>query len=236
MIMLYSMPTNIIPFLVLGISTILFGLRGLYVYSVRKSPLSFYYGMISFLIGISQLLYSLPYFFTRTESVLKFTTISGDMFYYAAILVSAKLIWYLGFHKKISANIILVPYYITIAGCIIATYVSWPTTHYEVVNNQAYFPTSSLASWFFALMSSAFVFVGIITLRQLRVVNTKNQKFKLFLIGAAFLLGGLVAIYNFLFSQGSNTNSVGTLGYIIIATVLFAGVFVVSRSALRQQD
>lgn len=54
--MLYPLPTNIIPFFVLGLSILLFGIRGIYLYEKQKTPLILYYGAGAILGGISALL------------------------------------------------------------------------------------------------------------------------------------------------------------------------------------
>lgn len=229
--MFYPLPTNIIPFFILGISASLFGLRGLYLYNKRKSPLSFYFGLGALLVGLSTLFYSVPFFFTQDEATLKVLSNIGDQLYFLSILVMARLIWYLGFNKQISFSWVLTPYLLLVIGCNIAIFASWLSIHYEFNANQVYYPVSMVASWFFAAMSSAFVFVGILTMKQARTLKDLRQKIRLNSIGLAFLLGGLIAIYNYLFLQGSNSNSIGTLGYISIAIVLFMGIFIISRKS-----
>ena len=232
--MINQLPTNIIPFFVLGLSVTVFGLRSLYLYYVKKLPLSFYIGLGALLIGVSDLFYSVPFFFTYSNDVLKITALVGDLLYYGSIIVMARLIWYLGFNKKISFNWVLLPYLSLIIGALISTFVSWSVIVYEVVDNQAYFSVSTTTSWFLAAMSTAFVFVGIIFIRQARLLNIPKQKRRLYIIGLAFLLGGIIAIYNYLLLQGNNSNSIGAIGYIVVGSVLFFGIFVISRKKVQK--
>ena len=225
----YPLPTNIIPFLFMGVSVSLFGIRGLYLYRRRKSPLSFYYGLGALFIGISCLFYSVPFFFTHNEQYLKIWTSVGDQFYFISILAMTRLIWYLGFNKQISFNWILIPYLLLIISCNLAVLYSWSSVHYEFNADHVIYPVSQLASWFFAAMSTAYVFVGILTFKQARTFNNLRQKIRLNSIGLAFFLGGIIAIYNYLFMQGSNNSSLGIFGYILIASVLFIGLFIISR-------
>lgn len=227
--MLYPLPSNVIPFLILGISATLFGIRGLYFYNRRKSPLSLYYSLGVIFIGISNIIYAVPFLFTRDEQTLQIWTSVGDQFYFLSILIMARLIWYLGFNKKIHFNWIFIPYFILIVGCNLAVYYSWTSVQFQYVGNSVIYPVSQVASWFFAAMSSAYVFVGFLTIKQARSIQDLRQKIRLNSIGIAFLLGGLIAIYNYLFLQGTNTGSVGTVGYIGISVILFVGIFIISR-------
>jgi len=227
--MLYALPVNVIPFFVLGLSILLFGIRGIYLYTKQKTPLIFYFGVSAALGGVSALMYSVPFIFTHDVTALKITTLIGDLFYFATTLVMARLIWYLGFNKKIAFGWVLTPYLIAIIGAFVASIVYLPTIHYEFIDNTVLYPVPLVASWFFAAMSSAYVFVGLLTLRSARVVQISKQRIRLYLIGSAFLLGGIFVIANFLFFQGSNTNVLSTIGYIIVAIILFIGIFVIAR-------
>ena len=174
--MINQLPTNIIPFFILGISVTFFGLRSLYLYYIKRLPLSFYLGLGALLIGVSDLFYSVPFFFTYNSSLLKITAFIGDLLYYVSILIMARLIWYLGLNKKISFYWVLTPYLILITGAVVSTLTSWSTIVYQVVDNQAYFPVSTITSWFIAAMSTAFVFVGIIIVKQARLLKIPKQK------------------------------------------------------------
>ena len=226
---IYPLPTNIIPFFVLGLSILLFGIRGIYLYKKQKTPLILYYGAGAILGGISALLYSLPFLFTQNEEYLKLTTIVGDIFYFGSILVMVRLIWYMGLNKKISFLWILLPYLAMIFGAFISTLVAFPDIHYSFANDGVHYPVPVIASWFFAAMSSAYVFVGILTLKHTRSISDHKQRMRLLLIGLSFLVGGVFAIYNFLFSQGSNSNLISMVGYLIAAIILFIGIFIISR-------
>lgn len=227
--MIYALPGNIIPFFVLGVSITLFGVRGLYLYSKQKTPLIFYYGIGALLGGISALTYSVPFIFTHNELNLKAITIVGDLLYYFTIIVMARIIWYLGFNKRIAFGWVVTPYIITILGAMLATAYYWSSLHYTFLASSVDYPVPLVASWFFAAMSTAFVFVGFLTLQQARSIKSSKQRVRLFLIGSAFLLGGIAAISNFLLTQGSNTKAFSTIGYVVVALVLFAGIFLISR-------
>lgn len=229
--MFYPLPTNIIPFFILGLSILLFGIRGIYLYINQKTPLILYYSTGAVLGGISALMYSVPFLFTQNEDYLKLTTIAGDIFYYGSILVMVRLIWYLGFNKKIAFIWILLPYLIMIVGAFVGTLVAFPEIHYSFSDGSVHYPVPVIASWLFAAMSSAYVFVGFITIRQARAIKDLRQKIRLNSIGIASLLGGLVAIYNYLFLQVTNTGSIGAVGYIGIAIILFVGIFIISRKS-----
>ncbi len=227
--MLYSMPTNVISFFVLGVSILLFGLRGLFLYRKQKTPLIFYYGLGATLAGLSALLYSVPFVFTHNVDALKLTTLAGDLLYFLTIVVMTRLIWYLGFNKKINYYWVFVPYFITIVGATWASLVYLPTTNYEFIGNTVVYPVPLVASWFFAAMSTAYIFVGILTLYHAKTIKASKHRVRLYLIGLSFLIGGIAAVINFLAFQGSNNSSLNILAYVITALVLFVGIFAISR-------
>lgn len=200
------------------------------MYSKQKTPLIFYFGLGALLGGLSALSYSVPFVFTHTESVLKLTTLVGDVLYYGSIIVMTRIIWYLGFNKGIAYVWVLTPYLAMITGAMIASLVYMPTVHYIFTANHVDYPVPLVASWFFAAMSTAYIFVGFLTLRQSRLIKVPKQRLRLLLIGLAFLIGGIFAVMNFLFSQGSNNSIFGVVGYAAVASILFVGIFVISRS------
>jgi hypothetical protein len=234
--MLYPLPTNALPFLILGIVATTLGLRGLFFYKKSKLPLSLYYSLAIFLIGLSTLWYSVPFVFTRSSEALKVAINIGDMFYYASILVAVRIVWYLGFNKKISFLWLLVPYLLIIIACEIAIINSWGSIQYQFYADSAYFPVDPLASKLFAAMSSAYIFVGYLTIRQAHAIKDLRQKIRLNSIGLGFLAGGIVAIYNYLFLQGNSSGSVVMIGYIAIAAILFTGIFIVSRKKISSKS
>lgn len=200
------------------------------MYSKQKTPLIFYFGLGALLGGLSALSYSVPFVFTHTESVLKMTTLVGDVLYYGSIIVMTRIIWYLGFNKGIAYGWVLAPYLAMIAGAMIASLIYMPTIHYVFTGGHVEYPVPLVASWFFAAMSTAYIFVGFLTLRQSRLIKVSKQRLRLLLIGLAFLVGGVFAVMNFLFTQGSNNTLIGIVGYAIVALFLFVGIFVISRS------
>ncbi len=200
------------------------------MYSKQKTPLIFYFGLGALLGGLSALSYSVPFVFTHTESVLKMTTLVGDVLYYGSIIVMTRIIWYLGFNKGIAYGWVLAPYLAMIAGAMIASLIYMPTIHYVFTGGHVEYPVPLVASWFFAAMSSAFVFVGLLTIFSARHITVATQRVRLYLIGSAFLVGGVLAIINFLFSHGSNTSLFGIAGYVIVALTLFVGIFIISRN------
>lgn len=230
--MLYPLPTNALPFLILGVVATTLGLRGLFFYKKSKLPLSLYYSLAIFLIGLSTLWYSVPFVFTQSSELLKIATNIGDIFYYASILVAVRIIWYLGFNKKISFLWLFIPYFLIIVACEFAIINSWSSIQYQFYADSAYFPVDPLASKLFAAMSSVYIFVGYLTIRQGYAIKDLRQKIRLNSIGLGFLAGGIVAIYNYLFLQGSSSGSVVMIGYIAIAAILFTGIFIVSRKKI----
>lgn len=223
------MPTNVISFFVLGVSIFLFGVRGMYLYRKQKTPLIFYYGLGAIVAGLSALMYSVPFVFTHNVATLKITTLAGDLLYYFAIIVMTRLIWYLGFNKKISYHWVLIPYLLAIIGAFWASLVYLPTIHYEFVGHIVVYPVPLVASWFFAAMSTAYIFVGLLTLYHAKTIKASKQRARLYLIGLSFLVGGIAAVINFLVFQGSNNGSLNILAYIVTALILFIGIFAISR-------
>ena len=223
------MPYNVIPFFLIGLSALFFGLRGYTHYRKTRTPLSFYFGISGILAGISGISYALPFIFTYDVFTLKIMTLVGDFFYYGAILVEVRIIWYLGLKKKISFYWLLGPMLVIQVFNIVVTAITLPNIKYEIVNNFVTFPVAPLASWVFALISTSFVMVGYLTIKEAYGIKEKSQRIRMYMIGSVFGLGGVTAIYNYVFLQGDSDTTAPFIGYSLAALALFVGVFFISR-------
>lgn len=222
--MLNPMPYNVVPFFLIGLSALFFGARGYARYRKTRTPLSYYFGVSGILAGLSAISYSLPFVFTYEELPLKVMTVVGDLFYYGAIIVTVRYTWYLGLNKSIGFTWLLIPLLGLIGINIILTIITIPDINYEVVNNVAHFPVAKVPSLLFAFLSISFVLMGYFTLRHARAIKESKQRFRLYIIGSVFTIGGISAIYNYLIVQGNNTSSAPVIGYSLAAIMLFAGV------------
>lgn len=225
--MLYPMPPNVIPFLLVGVSTLFFGIKSLLLFRKSHNSLSLYFGLTGIFIGIGTLLNSLPYIFTNQEFPLKICIVIADSFLYAAVLLQTRLIWYYN-NKKYSYLWYFVPVFvliIIIEGLYIITF---SQNSFTYVNNFAYVPVNPFVGWLSALACLTFVVTGIYTVLRANDIGYSHQRIRLYVLGFAFMLGGIIASYNYAALQGVN-NSYSIIGYTVAAVLLLIAVFAISR-------
>lgn len=231
--MLYPLPSNVIPSLLIGLSGVFFGVRGLLHYRKVRAPLTLYYSLAGLFVGVASLFYSVPFVFTQSDLSLKVLTLTGDLFYYATAVVSGRIIWYIGFKKKISFGWVLIPTLLLCIATMVVFIQSLQNVEYRVVNGLADYPIPPIPSLFFATVTLLFILVGYLTVKEAKGLEIRRQRYRLYSIGLAFSIGGIFAIYNYLFHQGNNSSLISIVGYIVAALTLFLGVLFVSRRKLR---
>ncbi len=231
--MLNTLPTNVIPSFLIGLSSVFFGIRGLLHYRRLRSPLSLYYSLCALFVGISALFYSLPFVFTQADVPLKTTTIIGDLFYYATAVMCGRIIWYLGLKKRVAFGWVLAPILAICTFSLIVFVVDIQQLTYQVVDGLADYPIPPFSSWLMAFITLLIIIVAVLTIIQAKVIEDARQRYRLYSIGIAFGLGGIFAIINFLFFQGNNSSPISIIGYIVAASILFFGLVFVSRRSSR---
>lgn len=227
--MLYSLPSNVIPFFLIAVAGLFFGIRGLISYRRVHSPLTLYYATSGVLIGLSNLFYSVPFIFTQEEAMLKASILIGDLFFYLVIMVQLKIIWYLTLANRVKFIWLALPVAALAIASTLSSIISLPNIDYYVVNNKAHFPASTLTSRLAALLSVILVVQGAITIIKALSVEDKKARIRMFIIGITFGFGGVIAVYNFLSSAGNTTGSITIYGYSLLAIILIAGILVLSR-------
>lgn len=225
--MFYPMPPNVIPFLLVGVSTLFFGIKALLYYRKSHNSLSLYFGITGILIGIGTLLNSLPYIFTNQEFALKVCIVIADSFLYAAIIVQTRLHWYYN-EKNISYLWYLLPVLSLIIVIEIIIFITFPQNSFTYVNNIAYVPVNPIVGWLSAIACLMFVETGILTTVRAKNINQNRQRFRMYFLGFAFMLGGIIASYNYAALQGVNNNYT-IIGYSVAALLLLTAVFAISR-------
>lgn len=114
-------------------------------------------------------------------------------------------------------------------AAVIASVVNFSNINYYVVGNQAHFPVDQLTAWIAGGLSIFLIIQGLITVIKAREVDGGKAKVRLLVIGWTFALGGVLAVYNYLSSGGSNTSNVVIYGYCVLAVMLMGTILFVSR-------
>jgi len=221
------MPPNVIPYLLVGVSTLFFGIKALFLFRKSHNSLSLYFGLIGILIGIGTLLNSLPYVFTNQEFPLKVCIVIADSFLYAAIIVQTRLHWYFN-NKKISYLWYIIPTLVLITVIEIIILITFSQNSFTYINNIAYVPVNPLVGWLSAIACLAFVETGILTTLHAKKINHTPQRYRMYFLGFAFMLGGIMASYNYAALHGVNDNYT-IIGYSVAAALLLIAIFVMSR-------
>ena len=224
-----SFPSNVIGIFILGLTGLVLGIRGLVHYKQVKSPLTLYFGLAGLLFGISAILYSLPFALTDSEILLKIGVTLADVFYYAGIVATMKILWYLLFKKSFAFIWLLIPTLVLAMIGFVADLMLRIKSDYYVANNIATYPINSLSLKILALLSLSILVVGFLTLREARSLTDHRQKIRLSTIGALFFFGAFVVEYNFMFLQGSNNSPTSLIGYGVLIIGFFIGILFVRK-------
>lgn len=225
----YPLPSNVIPFFLVGVSGLFFGIRGLLSYRRIRSPLTLYYALSGLFIGFSNLLYSLPFCFTHNSVILQSLALIGDISFYAAILLQVKIIWYLSLVNRVKFFWLAIPVAVLSLIAVVASIVNFSSIEYYVVDNQAHFPVDRFTAWIASGLSIFLIIQGLLTVIKAREIDGGKAKVRLLVIGWTFTLGGVLAVYNYLSSGGSNTSNVVIYGYCVLAVMLMATILFISR-------
>ncbi len=225
------MPSNVLPLFFLALGSLALGLRGIMRYRSLKSPLIMYYSLAAILIGAAALVYSLPFTFFDDSRSLKIAITIGDVLYYVGILMVVKIIWYLRLkQRKVPFLIVAVPVGLVAGFSFLIDLFYRQDQIYGVFNNVATYPTSPVALSLLALLSSSIIICGFLTITEGVKINDKRQRWRLFSIGTMMLLGGIVAVNNFLFLQGTNNNTASLVGYAMVFWLFLSGLLFVRKS------
>lgn len=226
------MPPNVIPYLLIGVATVFFGIKAIIYYKKSRNTISLYFGISGILIGIGTLFNSVPYVFTNQENALKICILIGDSFLYASILVQTRLHWYYN-NQNTPFWVYFAPVFALIAFIEVVYVVTLPANSFTYVNNIAYVPVNPVVAWLSAAACLMFVATGLQTVVRAARLNSGRLKIRLFIIGLAFILGGLIASYNYAILQGVN-NDFTIVGYTAAVGLLLIAVLVLTRKKFQK--
>lgn len=228
--MTITIPSNVIPLLILPIALLVLGVRSLLRYRQVNSPLIYNYALTATLAGLSSLFYSFPFLISQNELWLKIAVTVGDILYYAAAISMLKIVWYLGVRQRFSFKWLFWPALILSIISLILDVLYRIDIFFGVVDNIAIYPIAPTTLKILAFLTLAYVIGGALTIREAYTISDKRQRLRLLSIGGMILLGGFIAIYNFLFLQGSNASSTSLVGYLVVTLLFFAGLFIIKRA------
>ncbi|MDQ5943596.1 MAG: hypothetical protein QG675_364 [Patescibacteria group bacterium] len=215
---MFTIPSNILPILFIGILAILFGVKSLMYYKKLRSPLFGYFGWSTILFGLSSVFLALAYTLDPSSTaLLKSLVTVSNILYIIALFVMYRIIWYLGFKKSISYLWMFIPVFILSSISLILDLVNRIGANYYLSENIAYYSASTISTYILAVLSLSIAVVGVLTIKEALEVNEKIQRTRIIVIGMMFLLSGLVVEYNFLFNNEEN----------IALNTLFASMIVV---------
>lgn len=225
-----TVPTNIIPLLILSVAILALGLRSLARYTQVKSPLIFYYAVTAVMAGFSALFYSLPFVISQNQLWLKIAVTIADVLYYAAALMMVRIIWYLSLRQRLSFYWLFVPVFIISLVSFMADIINRQTAVFGVENNIALDPIAPLSLQLLSIVTLTYIIGGALTIKEALSVSDTRQRLRLLSIGGMIFLGGLLAEYNFLFLHGTNASDLSLFGYIVVSLLFFAGLLVLRKS------
>ncbi len=220
-----KVPTNTLPIFAIGVVAILFGIRSLMYFNKTRSSLFRYFGWGTILFGMSSLFLVLPYTLAPNSMIIKILVTVSNVLYIAALFIMFRIIWYLGFKKRISYYWMFWPVLILSVASLTIDLIKRANTEYYLASNIAYYSSHVASTHILALLSLSIVVVGVLTIKQANGITGAIQRNRIKVIGVMFLLAGLIVEYNFLFNRVENsilnTAVALTIDVILLAILIF---------------
>lgn len=221
--MLYSLPSNVVPWLVGGLVITLLGLRGLQNYRKLHNPLSLFFAFSGFTAGLAFLLWSVPFAFTTNLTHLAYANIIGDLFLYIFLVIQAALVHYLTLKNKLPRGIFLAPF-------IIIAIVGWLShcygyLHYGVtiVNGNFEYTLPVIASIAQLILLINVFIVGLVLLKRISQQSNSRAKGAVVGIAVLYIFSGIGGSLNVITSGTPNQGIVVfsyLMGFILFVVLL----------------
>lgn len=217
-----QVPFNSLSWSVGSLAVLLFGYRSWLSWRQTGSQLSKYFGWFGFVLGTSLGFAALPAYFSTDGATLRTYFVLGDSLLYAALLIQARIMWFIGLKHKIAFGWILAP-------ALVASAVSWVAellgTSVNYSSDFLHFQYPQLSSWIIAAMLVGIILPGgIFFIREgLRAGSVHvSSTFKAVSIGLAYLLIGGSSAYNYAFHRGADTLESTTVNLVLFVFMIAA--------------
>lgn len=223
-------PLNAVSWGVGSVCVMVFALKSFYRHRKLQIAVSYYFGWFGLLVSIAMAGYSFPAFFSQNIDLLRTFYTAGDGVLYLALLVQARMLWFLALRSQIAFLLIGVP--VAIVGG-----VSWLIeargAALSIQDNFMYFVTPRLSSllqgW---LLLALLLPTGYYFIREgLNQIEPK-AKAKSIAVGLAYLIVGANSSFNNFANSGLESPSTSIQNIVIFLVLLVATLWPSAKKSI----
>lgn len=234
--MITPIPFNTIVWGIGSIGLLLFGYRNWTVYLQSNNYLNRYFALFGLVLGVSLGFTAFPLVFSHNMDTVRPYFLAGDLLLYGAILVQARIMWYIGLKHRVAFSTIITP---AIAASLLSWGIEVQRAQLSLESNFVHYHYPTLSSWIiaallaFIILPAGFFFIrrGIAERKRAPGAAVKSVA-----IGTAYLLIGGGSAYNYAFNHGADTLSASSINFIfylvLIAVVVVPPVRKATHSAM----
>lgn len=231
-----NIPSNLIIWVVGSVVTATFGTRAYLNYRRINSPLSKYFSITGYLVGLAWMLWVLPFvIFNLDEPTGRYSSLIlislGDAFLFMAMFTQSYIYWYLALQSTVKYVYIAIPAaFIAIVGLVSSVHAGFSSLDLPaIIDGKAVFPSTS-GSHVSQLILIVFVFlIGIELLKRAARQEGRKSKSGSIAISLLYICVGLAGSVNILSSsEATNTSPIVIVLY-GIGMAAFTLIFLVFR-------
>jgi len=230
-----SLPSNAWPWLIGFPIFALFGWRALSRYRNLHSPLSKYFAISGFAAATAFFFWSVPFLFTRNETILIVVNIIGDGFLYFMLALQAVIVHYLTLKQKIPEIAVIIPVILWAFAGWVTHVVGYLVNGVSVINNVVEYQLPFLADIFQIVLLVNVLLLGVTLLIKIKEQTDTRGRVGLLGVGILYVLSGLAGAANVILSGNSNEASI-SFGLYAGGFLLFIVILLLARTSKSRGD
>lgn len=208
-------PTNIIPYFLAALATLVVGIRSTQNYRRLGSPLSRHFAVSGFLASAGLFLYSVPFVVVDNQAFLRTTIILGRLCLDIVAYYQIYLIWYLTSLRKIRLRWLVLPLIaIAVPGFITQAY-HFAHSFVGIQNGEAIYSLNQFAVVTHAFSLLIVFLAGVVLAKSAVLQKDFRGKIRLFSVALLYMAAAASDMYNVLALQGLNNSWIVYLGFAI---------------------
>ncbi len=213
--MFYTLPSNVVPWLIGFPIFAFFGIRAWQNYLKLHNPLSKLFAYTGFSAAIAFFMWSVPFLFTNNLTILLVCNIIGDFFLFLLFFLQAKIIYYLALKNKVTEKYVLVPVAIIAMVGFISNSYGYIKNGVSLVDNTFNYSLPFLSDICQTILLAGSLMVGILMLFRINQQPNARAKVALLGISVLFILCGVGGALNVLLSGNPNQSPIIITSYIV---------------------
>ncbi len=228
---MFTIPINVVPYLLGSIATFVVGVRSAQKYKQLHTPLLRHFAISGFLASAGMGLLSIAYILPLDEYSLKIFLMVGRACLDVVAYLQIYLVWYLTPPKRHSIWWLVGP----IIPIALVGYFYQVKAYLEnfagVVNNQAVFFVPKITSYTHAFSLLIVFCAGLVIFKNAFEQTETKARLRLFSVGLLYTVASLSDLYNTFFLSGQSNSWIVLLGFAVAS-----GVFLTTTLMLFKKD